>query len=81
MWSSPKDGREFFEEYAKKSGFDPLVPENWYIQKKKHIMTIKVAKQKKIEKEQTKLKPRKIYSLDRRNANKSSGDLRGYTSI
>jgi hypothetical protein len=32
----------FFENYAKDNGFDPFVPENWYFQTAKNILTIKV---------------------------------------
>ena len=34
--------RQFFEEYAEKAGFDPLVPENWYQQSKDIIRSGKV---------------------------------------
>jgi len=29
-WRHSSNRRAFFEEYAKRSGFDPLVPDNWY---------------------------------------------------
>jgi hypothetical protein len=32
----------FFENYAKDNGFDPLVPENWYFQTAKNILSITV---------------------------------------
>jgi hypothetical protein len=32
----------FFENYAKDNGFDPLVPENWYFQTIKNILSITV---------------------------------------
>lgn len=34
--------RKFFEEYAKKNNFDPLVTENWYSQPYDKIMSTKV---------------------------------------
>jgi hypothetical protein len=36
------NARAYFEKFAKEAGFDPLVPEGWYQQKKKHLMTLKV---------------------------------------
>jgi len=35
--------RDFFERFAKKNGFDPLVPENWYSQQKEQIKSFKGA--------------------------------------
>jgi hypothetical protein len=29
-WKDPKNGRIFFENFAEKQGFDPLVAINWY---------------------------------------------------
>lgn len=29
-WSEPKNRKRFFDEFARDSNFDPLVPENWY---------------------------------------------------
>jgi hypothetical protein len=31
-WHAPGARRKFFESYAKRKGFDPLIPENWYNQ-------------------------------------------------
>lgn len=31
-YASPESRKKFFEEYAKVHGFDPLNPENWYLQ-------------------------------------------------
>jgi hypothetical protein len=28
-WRDPSIRRQFFEDYAKKNNFDPLIPENW----------------------------------------------------
>eukprot|EP00026_Physarum_polycephalum_P000178 Phypoly_transcript_00178.p1 GENE.Phypoly_transcript_00178~~Phypoly_transcript_00178.p1 ORF type:complete len:1068 (-),score=137.60 Phypoly_transcript_00178:3031-5769(-) len=37
-WHEPKNRRQFFEDYAKKNGFDPLHPENWYLQSQDDIL-------------------------------------------
>jgi hypothetical protein len=34
--------RRYFEDYAKENGFDPLVPENWYMQPKFKLAAKKV---------------------------------------
>ena len=34
--------RKFFEKYADKKGFDPLKPENWYIQSRKNMLAAQV---------------------------------------
>jgi len=36
-WGDVRSRRKFFKEYAKKNGFDPLVPENWYLQSSSKI--------------------------------------------
>ena len=41
-WGSAKNRRWFFENYAKEKGFDPLNPEHWYKQSRKHILSEKV---------------------------------------
>ncbi len=41
-WSSAIDRRKFFEDYAKKRGFDPLTPENWYIESYRNVAAMKV---------------------------------------
>lgn len=48
-WSDINNCRQFFEEYAMRNGFDPLIPGNWYsttpfsVEKEKVIkMTTKV---------------------------------------
>ena len=40
--SSPVMRRKFFETYARKKGFDPLIPENWYRQSRTEIRSAKV---------------------------------------
>jgi hypothetical protein len=42
-WEELKNRRKFFEEYAKQTGFDPLVPANWYNQTRERIMSFKGA--------------------------------------
>jgi hypothetical protein len=39
-----KNRRRFFENYAKENGFDPLNPENWYLQAREKIISTKVLK-------------------------------------
>jgi hypothetical protein len=34
--------KRFFEVYAKQNKFDPLIPENWYAQTQKQILSVKV---------------------------------------
>ena len=34
---SPVYRRQFLENYAKKKGFDPFIPENWYSQSRSEI--------------------------------------------
>ena len=41
-WSRIEVRRRFFEEYAKANSFDPLVPENWYSQSRRTIMSVEV---------------------------------------
>ena len=41
-WTRVENRRSFFESYAKESGFDPLVAENWYSESKQKIMFAKV---------------------------------------
>lgn len=38
MWSAAVDRRKFFENYAQLNKFDPLVPDNWYLQPKERIL-------------------------------------------
>eukprot|EP00026_Physarum_polycephalum_P000469 Phypoly_transcript_00470.p1 GENE.Phypoly_transcript_00470~~Phypoly_transcript_00470.p1 ORF type:complete len:781 (-),score=102.87 Phypoly_transcript_00470:244-2586(-) len=40
-WHTQKNRRQAFEEYARQHGFDPLHPENWYLQKKHKILSTK----------------------------------------
>eukprot|EP00026_Physarum_polycephalum_P001037 Phypoly_transcript_01038.p1 GENE.Phypoly_transcript_01038~~Phypoly_transcript_01038.p1 ORF type:complete len:1240 (+),score=185.34 Phypoly_transcript_01038:28-3720(+) len=44
-WNYPRYRRRFFENYAKKKGFDPLKPNNWNNQLKRDIMAVKGASQ------------------------------------
>eukprot|EP00026_Physarum_polycephalum_P003286 Phypoly_transcript_03296.p1 GENE.Phypoly_transcript_03296~~Phypoly_transcript_03296.p1 ORF type:complete len:460 (+),score=53.46 Phypoly_transcript_03296:645-2024(+) len=37
FWNTSKNRRAFFDAYARKKGFDPLVPENWYTVSKKEV--------------------------------------------
>ena len=41
-WRVITNRKRFFENYAKEHGFDPLVPENWYLQSRKRIANYKV---------------------------------------
>jgi hypothetical protein len=41
-WCKQKNRRRFFENFAKTNGFDPLLPDNWYLQDSKKIMKIRV---------------------------------------
>jgi hypothetical protein len=41
-WEDISSRRELFVKYAKENGFDPLNPENWYLQPRKKILEIKV---------------------------------------
>lgn len=41
-WKDIDSRRLFFENYAKKEGFDPLIPDNWYIQPRTKIADSKV---------------------------------------
>lgn len=34
--------REIFEEYAKREGFDPLIPDEWYTRNSEEILSDKV---------------------------------------
>lgn len=34
--------REFLENYAKKLGLDPLVPDTWYSVSRDHLLSVKV---------------------------------------
>eukprot|EP00026_Physarum_polycephalum_P011168 Phypoly_transcript_11369.p1 GENE.Phypoly_transcript_11369~~Phypoly_transcript_11369.p1 ORF type:complete len:392 (+),score=44.19 Phypoly_transcript_11369:39-1178(+) len=42
-WRDPTTRRRFLEKYAKEHGFNPAVPENWYMQKRKDILAKKGA--------------------------------------
>eukprot|EP00026_Physarum_polycephalum_P002178 Phypoly_transcript_02183.p1 GENE.Phypoly_transcript_02183~~Phypoly_transcript_02183.p1 ORF type:complete len:820 (+),score=71.06 Phypoly_transcript_02183:178-2637(+) len=44
QWSDIYTRRAFFERYAKRNMFDPLIPYNWYIQEKSKILNLKGAK-------------------------------------
>jgi hypothetical protein len=50
--SDPVKRKNFFLEYAQKSGFSPYVPDNWYTQQKARIMSIKVEEIWKRERDQ-----------------------------
>jgi hypothetical protein len=39
-WRNKQNRRKFFEEFAEKRSFDPLLPENWYLQSKKQIKQV-----------------------------------------
>lgn len=41
-WESIENRRNFFEDYAEKHAFDPLIASNWYSQSKENIMATKV---------------------------------------
>ena len=41
-WRDTATRRKFFEDYAASSGFDLLVPEQWYMQSIDKIMSFKV---------------------------------------
>lgn len=41
-WRGVESRKIFFESYAKVHGFDPLIPENWYSQHTKSILSTKV---------------------------------------
>jgi len=40
-WSDIANRRKFFEQFAKKRKFDPLIPRNWYSVSKENILAIK----------------------------------------
>ena len=42
-WRDVERRRLFFEKYAKKHAFDPLIPENWYKEPRKKIVSFKVS--------------------------------------
>eukprot|EP00026_Physarum_polycephalum_P001731 Phypoly_transcript_01733.p1 GENE.Phypoly_transcript_01733~~Phypoly_transcript_01733.p1 ORF type:complete len:1003 (+),score=155.23 Phypoly_transcript_01733:421-3009(+) len=42
-WHDRDNRRKFFENYAKSHGFDPLVPDNWYLQPIERIIGVKGA--------------------------------------
>jgi hypothetical protein len=42
LWVEVEKRRKFFENYAKRKGFDPLIPENWYVQSRKKITSTEV---------------------------------------
>ena len=39
---NPISRRSFFVNYARKKGFDPLIPDNWYCQVKRSVTAEKV---------------------------------------
>ena len=56
MWHKIENRRRFFTTYAKLNSFDPLVPENWYLQPKDKILSdkvIKIRNKKQIQKKLT----------------------------
>jgi len=42
MWGTAESRKLFFEQYAKEVGFDPLLPDNWYLQPQNNILSRKV---------------------------------------
>jgi hypothetical protein len=42
IWQDTSRRRKLFENYAKANDFDPLIPENWYLQPLKRIMAVEV---------------------------------------
>jgi hypothetical protein len=57
VWNHIENRRGFFEKYAKNNGFDPHIPEMWYLQPVGKIMEEKVLNKKK--QKQTKTKQNK----------------------
>ena len=41
-WNDIQKVRQFFDAYAKTTGFDPLIPDNWYQMSTKGLKTVKV---------------------------------------
>ena len=41
-WPDVRNRRKFFEAYARRQGFDPLVAVNWYSQSRDKILAVKV---------------------------------------
>ena len=41
-WNNLETRRAYFEKYAKQNGFDPLNSDNWYLQPKIKVVTVKV---------------------------------------
>jgi hypothetical protein len=44
-WDKSENRRIFFENYAKKYDFDPLVPKNWYSQPRNKLMAVVVSRE------------------------------------
>jgi hypothetical protein len=42
-WQNKHNRRLFFEHYAEKNGFDPLIPDNWYTVPYSDIVAFKVS--------------------------------------
>ena len=42
LWDNVRNRRGFFEKYARIRKFDPLNPENWYLQSERKLMAVKV---------------------------------------
>lgn len=42
MMGTPAKRREFFENFAKEEGFDPLHADQWYLQSKEKLLSRKV---------------------------------------
>lgn len=43
FWSDLKNRKAYFDKYAERHGFDPLVPENWY-----SISSLNIFKEKQV---------------------------------
>jgi hypothetical protein len=44
FWGDINNRKSFFDSYAKKNNFDPLIPENWYMKTPKDFEDEKVSK-------------------------------------
>ena len=65
--------RDFFVNYAKRKGFDPLVPDNWYRQVRKDVAAEQVSIKAKQNK--TKQKQHEEYKNRRKNESKRHNNL------
>jgi hypothetical protein len=52
-WFDVGNRRNFFEKFAARHGFDPLIAENWYTVSKESIIKTKVQKKKKKKKKKS----------------------------